>query len=116
MSVASPCIRICTLDAAGQVCLGCFRNLDEIGRWMQLSDAERAQVMARLPERRRRYELAAGLETVECSRCGARFGCGARAATECWCVSYPAVTPRAAAAGCLCPKCLAAAALEQSHG
>ena len=50
--IESPCIRSCTLDAAGQLCIGCFRTLDEIMAWTQLSEAERASVLARLPARR----------------------------------------------------------------
>ncbi|MEM9057922.1 MAG: DUF1289 domain-containing protein [Pseudomonadota bacterium] len=34
---ASPCIGVCALDAAGKVCVGCFRTLAEIGAWGTLS-------------------------------------------------------------------------------
>ena len=57
LQTASPCINVCTLDAEGRLCLGCFRNIDEIALWGTMSEAERAEVVARLPERRR---LAAG--------------------------------------------------------
>ena len=56
MTTESPCIRICTLDATGELCLGCFRTLDEIAAWTQLSEAERAVVLARLPQRRSAHE------------------------------------------------------------
>jgi len=56
MTIESPCIRICTLDATGELCLGCFRTLDEIVAWTGLSEAERARVLARLPERRSAHE------------------------------------------------------------
>lgn len=56
MTIESPCIRTCTLDAAGRLCLGCFRTLDEIVAWTQLSDAERAGVLACLPARRSAHE------------------------------------------------------------
>ncbi len=49
--IESPCNRICTLDPASGRCLGCGRSLDEITRWTQMTDAERAQVLA---EARRR--------------------------------------------------------------
>jgi len=52
MTIESPCIRMCTLDATGELCLGCFRTLDEIVAWTGLSEAERAGVLARLPARR----------------------------------------------------------------
>jgi predicted Fe-S protein YdhL (DUF1289 family)/8-oxo-dGTP pyrophosphatase MutT (NUDIX family) len=38
--IATPCIGVCTLDAAGW-CQGCLRNIDEIARWKSMSDAER---------------------------------------------------------------------------
>jgi uncharacterized protein len=56
--IESPCIRVCTLDAAGELCLGCFRTLEEIGLWPALSDAERWQVLERLAARRNRHEAA----------------------------------------------------------
>ncbi|MGZ5034417.1 MAG: DUF1289 domain-containing protein [Usitatibacter sp.] len=52
----SPCNKICTLDARGEICIGCFRSLEEIGRWAELSNAQRAKVLAALAERRRRFE------------------------------------------------------------
>ncbi len=51
MNIASPCIRICRLDHRG-VCAGCFRTLEEIARWTQMSDPEKYLVMAVLAERR----------------------------------------------------------------
>lgn len=43
-AMLSPCIGICTVDAAG-VCEGCLRTLDEIARWSTMGDAERLRVM-----------------------------------------------------------------------
>ena len=105
MSIASPCIRVCTLDEAGSLCIGCFRTIEEIGLWSQLTDAARARVVSEAATRR------AGAGAQLCEACGAVFSCGANDASKpCWCVAYPAVTPRAADARCLCPACLAAAA------
>ena len=56
MTIESPCIPMCTLDATGELCLGCFRTLDEIVVWTALSEAERACVLARLLERRSAHE------------------------------------------------------------
>ena len=56
MTIESPCIRMCTLDAEGSLCLGCFRTLDEIVAWTGLAEAERAGVLARLPARRSAHE------------------------------------------------------------
>jgi len=40
------------MDAQNRFCLGCRRTLDEIARWGQMSDVERAAVLARLPARK----------------------------------------------------------------
>ena len=56
--VESPCVRICTLDEAGRVCLGCFRTLDEIGLWSQLTDNARRLVIEQCAFRRRAHEQA----------------------------------------------------------
>ncbi|MBI4275937.1 MAG: DUF1289 domain-containing protein [Rhizobiales bacterium] len=49
--IASPCTKICVLDSASGVCLGCGRSTDEIERWLNYTSAERAHVMASLPKR-----------------------------------------------------------------
>lgn len=43
-AVLSPCIGVCSLDAAG-LCEGCHRNTSEIARWSQMSDDERLHLM-----------------------------------------------------------------------
>ena len=110
--IPSPCIKVCVLDDAGHYCIGCHRTLDEIGLWSQLSNPERAEVVAQLPARRRVIEAQGGATWIDqsCSRCGAQFRCGARDKMRpCWCVSYPPVAPSGAQASCLCPTCLAGA-------
>ena len=49
--IESPCIKVCTLDAASGVCMGCGRTLDEIARWGSMGDAERRAIMQVLPGR-----------------------------------------------------------------
>lgn len=49
--VASPCNRICRIDDASGLCIGCGRTLDEIARWTSMGEAERRQVCERLPAR-----------------------------------------------------------------
>ncbi|MGZ9114935.1 MAG: DUF1289 domain-containing protein, partial [Brevundimonas sp.] len=39
-AIATPCIKVCVVDGASSLCLGCFRTLSEIGGWCGLSDAE----------------------------------------------------------------------------
>jgi len=50
--VKSPCVSICTLDATGDYCTGCFRTLDEIGHWARLTGDQKRAVIACLPARR----------------------------------------------------------------
>ncbi len=110
--VASPCIEVCVLDVAGRVCTGCYRTVGEIAAWGNLSNAQRARVIAALAARRDGLGApppAAGT-IVRCTDCGAPFGCGAMEPhNACWCTKYPPVAPRAGVASCLCPRCLAAA-------
>ena len=49
--MTSPCVRMCTLDPANNVCVGCGRTLPEIAAWTRMSDSERQAIMAKLPER-----------------------------------------------------------------
>ncbi len=41
------------MDAERRYCLGCGRTLDEIARWSDMTEAERAAVIAALEARRR---------------------------------------------------------------
>jgi predicted Fe-S protein YdhL (DUF1289 family) len=47
----SPCVKICTYDPARDLCTGCGRTLEEIGDWLELSEAERQRITAELPKR-----------------------------------------------------------------
>ena len=49
--VASPCIRLCTLDDQ-DVCLGCFRSMSEICAWSSASNDERRQIVVASEQRR----------------------------------------------------------------
>jgi hypothetical protein len=55
--IESPCIKVCTMDGASGLCIGCGRTLDEIARWSSLGDAERRGIMRGLPERLARASL-----------------------------------------------------------
>ena len=52
MSMPSPCINICRMDAASGWCSGCLRTLDEIAAWSTLPDAAKQAVWSQLPLRR----------------------------------------------------------------
>jgi len=59
-AIASPCVKVCTLDAKADLCLGCGRTLTEIAQWTRFSASERARIMDELPARlaARRASLA----------------------------------------------------------
>jgi predicted Fe-S protein YdhL (DUF1289 family) len=50
-SVESPCNKVCTVDPASSLCVGCGRTLAEIAGWLGLSVAERRRIMIELPRR-----------------------------------------------------------------
>ncbi|HMO43477.1 MAG TPA: DUF1289 domain-containing protein, partial [Phenylobacterium sp.] len=39
--IKTPCIKVCAIDGASGLCLGCFRTLKEVAGWGRLSDADR---------------------------------------------------------------------------
>lgn len=47
----SPCTKVCQIHPEIRLCVGCYRSLDEIARWGSMSDMERREIMAALPER-----------------------------------------------------------------
>jgi predicted Fe-S protein YdhL (DUF1289 family) len=55
-AIATPCVKVCIVDGASGLCLGCYRSLPEIGGWSALTDDQRAAVMADLPSRRARID------------------------------------------------------------
>jgi predicted Fe-S protein YdhL (DUF1289 family) len=44
-------VKVCVVDTASGLCLGCLRTLDEIARWASLTDEDRAAIMGELPGR-----------------------------------------------------------------
>lgn len=50
MTVASPCIGVC-LVGIDRTCQGCFRTLDEIGRWSTTSDRDKQFILAAVAKR-----------------------------------------------------------------
>ena len=50
--IASPCVKVCVMDAERRYCAGCLRTLAEIARWGEMTDTERTDVVAQLPARR----------------------------------------------------------------
>jgi predicted Fe-S protein YdhL (DUF1289 family) len=46
----SPCVGVCTLGD-DELCIGCLRSSDEIGRWTRMTPAEQWAVVLDLPKR-----------------------------------------------------------------
>jgi hypothetical protein len=51
-------VKICVLDPALGVCVGCGRTGEEIGNWLRYTDGERKAVRAKLGERMRAVKTA----------------------------------------------------------
>ena len=49
--VPSPCVSLCQIDAASQLCQGCLRTLDEIVAWGSADDAVKLAVWAEIRKR-----------------------------------------------------------------
>ena len=49
--IDSPCIKLCSIHPVERICVGCFRSIDEIGVWSQLSTEARQKIMQELPSR-----------------------------------------------------------------
>jgi uncharacterized protein len=47
----SPCIKLCVIEPATNLCAGCGRSLPEIAQWSSLDPADRRRIMAELPAR-----------------------------------------------------------------
>lgn len=51
MIVSTPCIGLCKIEQTSRLCMGCYRSIEEITRWGQLSESERLALMKCLPTR-----------------------------------------------------------------
>ncbi|HTS21435.1 MAG TPA: DUF1289 domain-containing protein [Casimicrobiaceae bacterium] len=67
-TVPSPCISVCVIDPPTGLCAGCYRTLEEIAAWIDLSAEERKRVLAALPERRARHQQAIEARTAHAER------------------------------------------------
>ncbi|CAG9295911.1 DUF1289 domain-containing protein [Celerinatantimonas diazotrophica] len=50
----SPCIRHCTLNH-DDICMGCFRHLNEITGWQKASDKQQKEILKRCVKRKQQY-------------------------------------------------------------
>ena len=56
LPVRSPCISNCCLDDK-EVCLGCFRHIDEIIGWHSASDSERIKIINNCNDREEKNRI-----------------------------------------------------------
>ncbi len=47
----SPCVNICIIHPSARICVGCYRNAEEIRKWPQINDKERMEILSILPNR-----------------------------------------------------------------
>ena len=48
---ASPCVGICTINKKTKSCIGCYRTLEEIGNWRNMTLVEKKSVIKKCKER-----------------------------------------------------------------
>ncbi len=51
LNVPSPCLSVCRMTKGTALCDGCFRTLDEIAAWGQMSDAGKRAVWGLIAQR-----------------------------------------------------------------
>ena len=50
-TIESPCVDICQLNPTSGIGLGCFRTMDEISVWVEMSDDDKREVLLLAKER-----------------------------------------------------------------
>jgi uncharacterized protein len=65
--IETPCNKVCAVDPVSGLCVGCGRTVAEIAGWIGFTAADRARVMAELPQRlaKLRRDETSGAEPVE---------------------------------------------------
>jgi uncharacterized protein len=58
MSVPSPCIDVCCMDAASGLCAGCLRTGEEIAGWAAAPDEQKRLILTAIAQRRARRDAA----------------------------------------------------------
>ena len=49
--IVSPCIGVCAMNDSNGLCHGCYRTVEEIREWWNMTDEEREKVMGALDQR-----------------------------------------------------------------
>jgi predicted Fe-S protein YdhL (DUF1289 family) len=51
--VSSPCVDVCDMDYAANICRGCHRTLDEVAAWGYANNDERQRILNNIEERKK---------------------------------------------------------------
>jgi uncharacterized protein len=76
MTVASPCIRICSIDPTTGHCVGCGRSRREIAGWNRMTEDQRELLVSTLETRPKgmAQETLPAAIVMDCATCGACSG------------------------------------------
>lgn len=58
--IDSPCVNICIVHPHANICAGCFRTIDEISGWSNMSPAQRKEIIKELPNRSSKLQVRRG--------------------------------------------------------
>ena len=58
--VDSPCVNICIIHPRANICTGCFRSINEISSWSNMSETERKGIIRELPNRSSKLRVRRG--------------------------------------------------------
>ena len=62
--IVSPCQNVCEIE--NNICIGCFRTLDEISSWIKLSDEKRVKIIKSLEKRGSQIAIQSRNRTSVC--------------------------------------------------
>tara|TARA_Y100000389_G_scaffold189395_1_gene213078 strand:+ start:1626 stop:1841 length:216 start_codon:yes stop_codon:yes gene_type:complete len=49
--IKSPCKNICKIDEGNGLCIGCYRDIEEVSNWIYLTDEQKKIVLSKAQER-----------------------------------------------------------------
>ena len=58
--IDSSCVNICIVHPQANICAGCFRTIDEISGWSNMSPAQRKEIIKELPNRSSKLKVRRG--------------------------------------------------------
>ncbi len=50
-TIPTPCTGLCSIDHRYNLCVGCFRTLEEIAGWSGFDEKKKKHILAQLPRR-----------------------------------------------------------------